>query len=103
MKGQEEMIGGTDTNGDGIADIDPSQVSVESDDDEDDGELETTRYCSKVSDKNHPHCISSKNKEGMKIHCEKIYNWMCFGNRFNLLVCFCHFCMISTPLTEGEK
>ena len=41
MKGQGEMIGGTDTNGDGIADIDPSQVSVESDDDEDDGEDDT--------------------------------------------------------------
>ena len=41
MKGEEEMIGGTDTNGDGIADIDPAQVSVEKNEDEDDSESNT--------------------------------------------------------------
>ena len=38
MKGEDEMIGGTDTNGDGIPDIDPGQVSVESDDEGDDAD-----------------------------------------------------------------
>lgn len=41
MKGEDEMIGGTDTNGDGIADIDPAQVSVEKNEDEDDSESNT--------------------------------------------------------------